>query len=71
MKPGDVARFRVAEKEYYLTLTRLQNFLIGDDFAEFEVTTTPPSAERVHAIRKAAQPPVPPESPQEGDQGEE
>ena len=69
MTAGDSARFRVGGREYHLTLTRLQNFLIGDDFAVFEVSTQGPSAERVAAIRKAAQPlvqaPQPPLTDQE------
>jgi hypothetical protein len=54
MKPGDVAQFRVAERGYYLTLVKLRNFLIGDDFAEFEVSTKRPSAKRLKAIRGPA-----------------
>lgn len=57
MKPGDVVKFQVADKAYHLTLVKLQNFLFGDDIAVFEVSTKPPSAERIRALRKAARPP--------------
>ncbi len=62
MKPGDVAQFHVGKRDYHLTLIKLRNFLIGDDFAEFEVSTKRPSAERLKAIREAARPPTPAES---------
>jgi len=67
MKPGDVVKFQVAEKVYHLTLVELQNFLFGDDVAMFEVSTNPPSAERIRALRKAAQPPEDPKSAQPPD----
>jgi len=70
MTPGDVVKFRVAEQEYHLTLTRLQNFLTGNDFAVFEVSTKAPLAEHIEAIRKAAQPPEVQKKPQQGDQAE-
>ena len=57
MKPGDIVKFHVAEQEYHLILIRLENFLIGNDFAVFEVSTKAPSAERIESIRKAAEPP--------------
>ena len=64
MKPGDVVEFPVASQVYHLTLTKLHNFLFGDDVAVFEVSTSPPSAERLRALRKAAQPPEAPKSTQ-------
>jgi len=57
MKPGDLAKFQVGDKTYHLTLAKLQNFLFGDDLAVFEVSTRPPSADRLRALHKAAQPP--------------
>jgi hypothetical protein len=35
MKPGESARFRVGQTDYALKLTRLDNALVGDDFATF------------------------------------
>ncbi|MBL7224243.1 MAG: hypothetical protein ISS72_10340 [Candidatus Brocadiae bacterium] len=60
MKPGDVVKFGVAQQVHYLTLTKLRNFLVGDDFAVFEVSAQAPSAKRLEALRKAAQPPAAP-----------
>lgn len=56
VKPGDVVTFALGERKYHLTLTRLQNFIIGDDFAVFELSTTRPTDKRLEALRKAALP---------------
>ena len=41
MKVGDSATFTHNRTTYTLTLTRLKNFLIGEDFAEFTLTPPP------------------------------
>ncbi|MFH1038258.1 MAG: hypothetical protein V1789_06270 [PVC group bacterium] len=43
---GDVIEFDYKEHKYYLTVVRLKNFLIGDDFGEFELSSTPPAERR-------------------------
>jgi hypothetical protein len=68
MKPGDVREFPVQGRDYYLTLTALQNYLIGDDFAVFEISADRPSKKRLDAMRKGSQPPqaensIKPEAP--------
>jgi predicted dehydrogenase len=37
MKPGESARFRVGQTDYALKLTRLDNALVGNDFAAFVI----------------------------------
>ena len=37
VKQGDSVRFRLSENEYTLTLKKLVNLLLGDDYAEFVV----------------------------------
>ncbi len=38
MSPGDVARFTFGDEDFELTLVKLHNALVGDDFATFEIT---------------------------------
>jgi hypothetical protein len=51
VRAGDSLTFRIGEEDYKLTLTRLVNLLIGDDFAVFEVSTTVnPEAQRIRDL---------------------
>lgn len=42
VRVGDVTPFRLGNAEFYLSVVELRNFLIGDDFAVFEISTTRP-----------------------------
>lgn len=42
VREGDVTPFTLGSAEYYATVVELRNFLIGDDFAVFEISTTRP-----------------------------
>jgi len=51
VRAGDSLTFRIGEEDYKLTLTRLVNLLIGDDFGVFEVSTTVnPEAQRIRDL---------------------
>jgi hypothetical protein len=42
VQPGDVVPVPCGDKEYYLTVVELRNFLIGDDFAVLEISAKRP-----------------------------
>jgi hypothetical protein len=42
VQEGDVTPFKLGSAEYYLSVVELRNFLIGDDFAVFEISTKRP-----------------------------
>lgn len=42
---GDEQRFKLGDTEYRLTLKKLSNDLIGDDFAEFEISQPAPTSD--------------------------
>lgn len=44
---GDVVPFRVGENKYFLTVIELRNLIVGDDFAVFEISATPPANDRM------------------------
>ena len=53
---GDVTEFALAGRTYYVTLIKLRNFLSGDDFAVFEISTKRPTDERLEELRRPARP---------------
>ena len=44
VRDGDVIPFPMGGRTHYVTVIRLANYLVGDDFGEFELSATPPSA---------------------------
>src|SRR5687768_5678685 len=46
LKQGEVVSFELGGKRYYVHVVELKNFLIGDDYGVFDVSTTPPPATR-------------------------
>ena len=51
VRRGDVTEFRVGDRTYYLSVVELRNFLAGEDFGVFEISSRPPGAARTGASR--------------------
>lgn len=49
VKPGDVLDFEVGAQKYYLSVVELRNFLTGDDFGVFEISSERPTVKKQEA----------------------
>ena len=47
LKVDDVVKFRFGGTQYFLSVIRLRNFLVGDDFGVFEISTKRPPPKKV------------------------
>ncbi len=41
VRPGEVIQVQLGDEELYIKVVKLHNFLLGDDFGEFEVSKSP------------------------------
>lgn len=46
VREGDTAVFRIDGNRYYLSVVELRNFVVGDDFGVFEISSEPPRRPR-------------------------
>jgi len=52
VSPGDIVPFEVRGPKHYLLVKELRNFIIGDDFGVFGISTTRPLAQDPASVQR-------------------